>query len=92
MADPIRLDALLAEQFDTVEVPLELTDPVEEDHTEPIDAGDFAPEPEFADFVVWCPFLEDWAKLLRNSPDDPWRCYICDAPDHPRRDHEGDGA
>lgn len=90
MAEPIRLDALLAEEFDTIEIPVEIEEPDELDETEPID--DYAPAPEFADFDVWCEDSEDWAAAWRPLPDGPWICRNCGKIDHPFRDHEGAGA
>lgn len=92
MTEPIKLDALLAEEFDTIEVPIKIEEPDETDETEPIDEGDFAPAPEFADFDVWCPWSNDWAVAWRAEASDPWTCRNCGEADHRFRDHEGAGA
>jgi hypothetical protein len=90
MSDPIKLDALLAEEFDTTPVPVEIEDFDEVDDDEAIDDEDWAPAPEFSDFEVWCPEIPGWGHLLREARDQPWRCYTCGATDHHQRDHEGD--
>jgi hypothetical protein len=92
MPEPIKLDALLAEEFDTVEVEVELLVPDETDETEPIDEHDLAPAPEFADFDAWCDWSNEWAAVWRPEPTGPWICRNCGAEGHRFRDHEGGGA
>lgn len=85
------------EAIDIVPVPvLPPFEPDEIDDTEAIDVHDLladeTPSPEFSDFHVWCDAIDDWALVLRNTPEAPWRCHVCHSITHQPRDHEGAGA
>jgi hypothetical protein len=50
---------------------------------------DFVVEmPDFADYPVWCDFVDDWALAWRPGPDGPWFCKNCGSTDHRFRDQE----
>lgn len=55
---------------------------------ETIDPSDWALQPDFSSFTLWCTETGEFEREWRPAVSAPWRCQACGSTDHRRIDTE----
>ena len=87
MTDPFDNHLLDNVQDIAIAVPLPDLHP-EQVIDETIDPSDWALQPEFSSFTLWCTETGEFEREWRPVATVPWRCQACSATDHRRIDTE----
>ena len=87
MTDPF--DDHLLDNVQDIAIAVPLTDlHPEQVIDETIDPSDWALQPEFSSFTLWCDDTGEFEREWRPAGSAPWRCQACGATDHRRIDTE----